>query len=691
MPGPPEQRWRVGQLARATGLTVRALHHYDELGLLVPSERTTAGHRLYVEGHVRRLYRIVALRELGLRLDAIRLVLDREQPALAEIVRRQLERVEGELERQERLRDRLARMLETLERSLEPSVDELIDAMEAMTVVTDVTEIARILGVSRQTATDLVDSAPDFPAPEGERHGRPIWARREVEAWAAGHRERRPAWRRPATSSRSQPSARTFAFMDLAAKQGKQLDHGWIGDEHLLLALADPECPGAARAALESFGLTRETIRSAIVESVGNSFPTAHNGQWLSPSTQAVLDRAELKALELRDELVSGEHALLTLLEAPADSRAAVLLADAGVDRRALAHRVIAVTDRGSYASPVPDGESPAVGEVHAAEVARILGVSRGQVAELSREGSGFPHSELGPDGYRVWSRSEIEGWAAAHPDRPPQASRLRPPAPGEVGQGTDHVLAIARAEASDLNHHGVGTDHLFLALLHPECPGEAHAVLKSLGVELDEARRRWVESMGDPFDPHDRELVVPPATHHVLEHATLAAVELEDERVTGTHVLIVLMRGWARHPQSLRPEFPADVHALHERLVQQTDGMLPVARPGPPSPHPWESLKRIPRPPELELAPSPAGHDPRKRRPWGSRVFEIPGKPWSPANGQYSIDRDGFAVLTTDGRPVGSLTDGEGRTVLDEEGNGILAPVDVPTGAEVRLHPDPS
>lgn len=53
-------RWRVGQLAGATGVTVRSLHHYDEIGLLVPSEQTTAGHRLYSEADVQRLYRILA-------------------------------------------------------------------------------------------------------------------------------------------------------------------------------------------------------------------------------------------------------------------------------------------------------------------------------------------------------------------------------------------------------------------------------------------------------------------------------------------------------------------------------------------------------------------------------------------------------------------------------------------------------
>jgi len=79
-------------------VTVRALHHYDEVGLLVPSERTSAGHRLYAERDVRRLYRILALRSLGLGLEEIACSLDKGPPALAETVRRQLRRVERELD-----------------------------------------------------------------------------------------------------------------------------------------------------------------------------------------------------------------------------------------------------------------------------------------------------------------------------------------------------------------------------------------------------------------------------------------------------------------------------------------------------------------------------------------------------------------------------------------------------------------
>lgn len=97
MGGRDDKRWRVGELAAATGLTVRALHHYDEQGLLVPSERTEAGHRLYAEEDVECLYRILALRSLGIWLDEIAAVLDDESLGLVETVRRHLERVERDI------------------------------------------------------------------------------------------------------------------------------------------------------------------------------------------------------------------------------------------------------------------------------------------------------------------------------------------------------------------------------------------------------------------------------------------------------------------------------------------------------------------------------------------------------------------------------------------------------------------
>src|SRR5262245_15058367 len=66
----------VGELSRLSGVTVRALHHYDEIGLVRPSQRSPAGYRLYSEHDVLRLQQVLVFRELGVPLDEIATAID---------------------------------------------------------------------------------------------------------------------------------------------------------------------------------------------------------------------------------------------------------------------------------------------------------------------------------------------------------------------------------------------------------------------------------------------------------------------------------------------------------------------------------------------------------------------------------------------------------------------------------------
>lgn len=70
----------IGELAKRTGVTVRTLHHYDELGLVVPSARSPAGYRLYADEDVLRLQQVLVLRELELPLPDIARVLAGDEP-----------------------------------------------------------------------------------------------------------------------------------------------------------------------------------------------------------------------------------------------------------------------------------------------------------------------------------------------------------------------------------------------------------------------------------------------------------------------------------------------------------------------------------------------------------------------------------------------------------------------------------
>jgi MerR family transcriptional regulator, thiopeptide resistance regulator len=126
------EHYRIGELARAVGVTVRALRHYDSLGLLVPSERTAGAHRLYSAADVQRLYQLLALRGVGLPLEEIGPLLDREDSP-RDTVRRHLDRVEQQIGALEELRIRLTRLLAGLDGGGE-STQHLLDAMEAMTM-----------------------------------------------------------------------------------------------------------------------------------------------------------------------------------------------------------------------------------------------------------------------------------------------------------------------------------------------------------------------------------------------------------------------------------------------------------------------------------------------------------------------------------------------------------------------------
>ena len=130
-----EQGFRSGELARATGITVRTLHHYDRLGLLVPSAYTSGGHRCYTPDDVRRLHRILALRGFGLSLAQIADALEARAEDLRDLVRRQLAVAEERLRQAQELRFRLLDVLGVLESMSQPSTTELIDLIEVMTTM----------------------------------------------------------------------------------------------------------------------------------------------------------------------------------------------------------------------------------------------------------------------------------------------------------------------------------------------------------------------------------------------------------------------------------------------------------------------------------------------------------------------------------------------------------------------------
>jgi MerR family transcriptional regulator, thiopeptide resistance regulator len=166
---------RIGEVARLTGLTVRTLRHYDDIGILEPAERTEAGYRVYADADLRRLYRILALRDMGLPLAEIASTFEREGDDPRPLLRRHLARIDDQLALAERLRTRVTRILDVLDHADEPSGDLFIEAIEVMKRMERHYTPEQLAELERRA---------DALGPEGMRKAQEAWARliAEVEA-----------------------------------------------------------------------------------------------------------------------------------------------------------------------------------------------------------------------------------------------------------------------------------------------------------------------------------------------------------------------------------------------------------------------------------------------------------------------------------------------------------------------------
>lgn len=122
---------KVGELARRSGLTVRTLHHYDEIGLLRPSGRSEGGYRLYDAADMARLHAIQALRALNLPLEDIARALEADGN-LPGIVERQLGALEAQIRQATELRDRLRLVQAKFAAGAEPEAEDWLAMLQLM-------------------------------------------------------------------------------------------------------------------------------------------------------------------------------------------------------------------------------------------------------------------------------------------------------------------------------------------------------------------------------------------------------------------------------------------------------------------------------------------------------------------------------------------------------------------------------
>src|SRR3954462_10441776 len=126
------QLFRVGDLARRTGLSVRTLHHYEDVGLLAPGRHGSGAHRRYTPADVARLQQIRSLRQIGLSLGEIRECLANPSFTLHRVVKLHVSRLRERIAREEDLCRRLEQLLERLSTTPRVEVEEVLYALEGI-------------------------------------------------------------------------------------------------------------------------------------------------------------------------------------------------------------------------------------------------------------------------------------------------------------------------------------------------------------------------------------------------------------------------------------------------------------------------------------------------------------------------------------------------------------------------------
>ncbi len=123
---------QVGELSQRAGISVRTLHHYEHIGLLLPSARSAAGYRLYNLADVQRLHMIKALAKAGMELAAIANYLAQETRPLAELLNDQITMLDKQMRDIVTLRNQLTTLRDGLVSGAMPDLESWLQTLEMM-------------------------------------------------------------------------------------------------------------------------------------------------------------------------------------------------------------------------------------------------------------------------------------------------------------------------------------------------------------------------------------------------------------------------------------------------------------------------------------------------------------------------------------------------------------------------------
>ena len=117
----------VGEVSTLLGVSVRALHHWDETGLVHPSRRSAAGYRLYCEADIMRIQQVLVYRQTGMNLADIKMVLDEPETDAMTHLHRQRELVQGQISHLQQMLNSIDMVMDIQQSGARISVAEMAE------------------------------------------------------------------------------------------------------------------------------------------------------------------------------------------------------------------------------------------------------------------------------------------------------------------------------------------------------------------------------------------------------------------------------------------------------------------------------------------------------------------------------------------------------------------------------------